>query len=45
MGGFALKLCEEQKVVVVWMCSADGEKVGHSCGVFGGAGEIESEEV
>ena len=45
MGRFALKLCEEQKVVVVRVCGADGKKVGHSCRVFGGAGEVESEKV
>lgn len=42
--GFALEFCEEQKVVVVWVCGADGEKVSHGSRVFGGAGEVKGEE-
>ena len=42
--GFALQFCEEQKVVLMWMCSADGEEVSHGGRVFGSAGEVKGEE-
>ncbi len=43
--GFALEFCEEQKVVMVWMCGADGEEVSHGSRVFRGASEVKGEEV
>ena len=40
-----MEFCEEQEVVLMWMWGADGEKVSHGSRVFGGAGEVKSEEV
>ena len=31
--------------MLMWLCGADGEEVGHCGRVFGGASEVEGEEV